>query len=764
MAGVLERSTQAAAPPAAIGKAATDGQPGGRPAAADVPATLTDLEPYILAVRRRLERVRRQMRSDLRLCGLTELIGLAAALAAASLAADWLLRLSLPVRLVLLLLGLAALAYTAWTRLVQPVRLRLDDLDLAALINTRMPGVGQRLAAVLQLPELITGRELASPAMVRQAVRQHATVLEDIDLLHVLDAPRRWRRRGMLGGVLLAVLVFISMAPAAASIWARRWFLGSNERWPQRTYLAVRGIPPDGIIRAPRGESLLIEVDARPQFTGEPYHWTLDGRDERLLIRQRARPTSEPPAQVHITYQPEGGARRRGNFARFGQDRFRYELPAVLEPTRVFIAGGDDWLGPLRVQPIDRPAIARLEIFAQPPDAKQATRVSAEGSGSQLAFLRKSRLRLRFQSTIPLAHAVLATKQGNPPPLRKLDERRYEARWEMDRPLNLELVLVAADGGLASKPYFLSLGLLEDRPPRVNIRASGVGRLVTSVVRVPLMLSFQDDLGLRAVAWEAEWATPTGDEIKRGARRYDLPLPTTADGAPLTDLELRHTAMLAELALPAGSQVRLRGRAEDNSADGPQSGFSRWLTYQVVTPEELMYEIVRRQRAERDKFKAAVDQQRSIADPLAALVEPEQARPLAARHKLLARQVVQVGRRLDETLQEMINNDLGSAPARELLKRDILEPLADLGNVTLPEVSRRLEGLAARLDDTNLNETRQAHADALAQMERILQRMAQWESFLDVVNQLREVIRLQTGVLQDTEQERASRTRDLFDQ
>lgn len=762
MAGVVERTTQAAAGLAA----ASTPEPAGPPHSqhGGHGAVIAELEPYVLGVRRRLARLRAEVRSDLRLHGISQLAALAATLAAASLAADWLLRLSLPVRVCLMLLALAALAWTAWSRLVRPARLRLEDLDLVGLIDRRMPGIGQRLAAVLQLPELLQDKEMASPAMVREAVREHAAALEGIDLRRVLDDRRRWQRRGVLAAVLLAVFLFVILAPTAAGIWARRWFLASNERWPQRTYLAVRGIPADGIIRAPRGESLLIEVDAQPHFSGKPYYWTLEGRGERLLVRQAARPFSRPPALVQISYQPAGGPRRRGNFARFGAQRFRYEIPAVLEPTRVFITGGDDWLGPLYIQPIDRPAIVRLEIDAQPPGAKQSTRVSAEGSGSQLAFLRKTRLRLEFESSVPLASASLICKDGTPPPLRRLTPRRYQARWVMDRALNLELQLVAAEGGLASKPYFLSLGLLQDRPPRVNIRASGVGRLVTSTVRVPLTLGFQDDLGLRALALEAEWAAPTGDEIQRGTRSFPLPLPSTADGSPLLDLELRHTAMLAELALPPGSQVRLRGHAQDNSAEGPQSGFSRWLTYQVVTPEELMYEIVRRQRAERDKFKAAVDQQRSLADPLAALVDAEQARPLAARHKLLTRQVVLVGRRLDETLQEMINNDLGSPQARELLERDILQPLAELGRATLPDVSQRLETLAARMDQTSLDQARQAHADALAQMERILQRMAQWESFLDVVNQLREVIRLQTDVLQATEQERASRTRDLFDE
>ena len=41
--------------------------------------------------------------------------------------------------------------------------------------------------------------------------------------------------------------------------------------------------------------------------------------------------------------------------------------------------------------------------------------------------------------------------------------------------------------------------------------------------------------------------------------------------------------------------------------------------------------------------------------------------------------------------------------------------------------------------------------------------MSQWESFVDVVNQVAEVIRMQQKVLQATEKARESRTQEVFD-
>ena len=48
-------------------------------------------------------------------------------------------------------------------------------------------------------------------------------------------------------------------------------------------------------------------------------------------------------------------------------------------------------------------------------------------------------------------------------------------------------------------------------------------------------------------------------------------------------------------------------------------------------------------------------------------------------------------------------------------------------------------------------------------MRNILEQMSQWESFVDVVNQVAEVIRMEQKVLQETEKARESRTQEIFD-
>ena len=48
-------------------------------------------------------------------------------------------------------------------------------------------------------------------------------------------------------------------------------------------------------------------------------------------------------------------------------------------------------------------------------------------------------------------------------------------------------------------------------------------------------------------------------------------------------------------------------------------------------------------------------------------------------------------------------------------------------------------------------------------MRNILEQMSQWESFVDVVNQVAEVIQMEQKVLKATEKAREKRTKEVFD-
>jgi hypothetical protein len=126
-------------------------------------------------LQRRLAGIRGAMRAHLFWEGLAWTVAAVVGLAALSLLVDRWLRLELSSRLVLLAFGIAAVAAVAWRWLLAPLGLTLGDLDLAELLDRRLPGAGQRIANVLQLPELLE-LSFACPRVVLDQC------IQDIDL------------------------------------------------------------------------------------------------------------------------------------------------------------------------------------------------------------------------------------------------------------------------------------------------------------------------------------------------------------------------------------------------------------------------------------------------------------------------------------------------------------------------------------------------------------------------------------------------------
>ena len=723
-----------------------------------------DLRPQSDAVRRRLGRVRRSLRARLALSGLTWTWATMVALAALSLAGDWLLRISLPLRQLLLGAGAVLLAATVYRRLLKPLAIRLDDLDLAAVLDRRCRGFGQRVAAVLELPRLLEGEVLASPSMVRAAVLEHARALDETDLSAAFDrrAPRRMLWLALAAAA--AVAAFACFAPDTAGLWARRWLAGSNERWPQRNYLAVAGLGDGDTLVVPRGESLLVNVDAQPDFAGEARAWMLAGRGEPLRVATAAKPLAAVPEKVSIQYRTAAGSSKQGNFTNFAGGRFRYELPPVAEPLEFRVAGGDDWFGPIKVEPVDRPKIDRLWLVARQPGSQESETLDHAGGDAPLLFLLDAELELHFSADAELAGAELASQSGQSPRLEKIDDRQYVARWKMKQAQTFEIRLIGRRAKLESKPYFLSIGLLIDRPPRLSLRSSGVGKRVTPQARIPLDLRVQDDFGLASLGLELEQTVPREDQPQTSTKQIAIELPPPVDDRPPREFEDQPTFALSEYALASGTLVKLRAAATDNCAQGGQPGASRWLSFQIVTPEELFYEILMRQRAERAKFAAALETAKAQSEPLSGAPTAEAIAAVARKHQLVARQVWQTANRLEATLEEMTLNDLGGQQARELLKTKVIDGMRQLHAEPMAQLRAALDAAAAEAAPEKVVAARQRHDEVVAAMQKILDQMSQWENFIDVLNQLKEIVKLQNEVLQSTDQEKKKRTSDLFDE
>ena len=276
-------------------------------------------------------------------------------------------------RRTLLGISLAGVAVALLIRLVPRFRAAiLDDLSLAMTLDRIRPGVGQQAADVLQLPGLLgQPRSNESPALVLPAVR-HAR-----EALAAADRDTHWNwgltaGRGVsLLGSLLVPVAFALITPGAARL-AWPMVRGSNRGGLRGPISSVSGVGHGDRLLAPRDKPYTLEVradlpDLRPAGDG----WIVPGRGEPFEIRKRPGPPVIP-SSVRLRERTAEGAVLDAVMSSVGPGVFRHELPPSSGSSAFELMGGDDWLGPIRVERVDRPALQAVKLRVRDPARPRA--------------------------------------------------------------------------------------------------------------------------------------------------------------------------------------------------------------------------------------------------------------------------------------------------------------------------------------------------------------------------------------------------------
>ena len=96
-------------------------------------------------------------------------------------------------------------------------------------------------------------------------------------------------------------------------------------------------------------------------------------------------------------------------------------------------------------------------------------------------------------------------------------------------------------------------------------------------------------------------------------------------------------------------------------------------------------------------------------------------------------------------------NQVGSPKSHRLLQEGVIDPIRALNSGPVNELRGVLQSLTGdrlRSVDGNAEAARRLHGGVVTRMKTILEQMSQWESFVDVVNQVAEVIKMQQNVSQ----------------
>jgi hypothetical protein len=689
----------------------------------------------------RLAHFRRKVRGRMLLEGAAQLAAAMVLTALLTFVLDRTFRLSAMVRIAMLVAAAGALAVFAWRQIIGPLRLKLDAMTLASALDGKggNPRVAPRIATVMDLPSLLHGSAAPSAAMVHQAVAKSHSALAGLDFGQRLDDRRRNVSATVIASaILLPALIFL-LAPATTRLWAARTFLGSNIPWPQKTYLQVAGLSDDGVLVVPSGEAFALRVSAKPGTV--------------------------PPDKVSMSFRVGSGSRVRATLTGFAANDFRYDFTGISSAMTVEVWGGDDVLEPFTIRPAERPKIKDLMLAAQHPTQPAPQTYTFSGTDADLSFLPRTKMQLRFSSNTPIAEAKIAsaTTQPSQSQLHQLDDEHFAIDWVQEQNVQLQIELVSRDAHLLSAPTAVSLGLKIDQPPRVTLAYTGVHTRVTPRARIPLSLDARDDYGVSSAGIALKAERPDGSAsgtLVAESSAISLYGPVT----PTTDLEVQQqkTIELEEMKLPPGSLLTVNAAATDNCYVGAQTSQSRQVTFRIVPPEELFREILLREQAERAKFRKQTDEARMIRDQLPKAATAEAISGLAHRHRAVGREMTSIHTAITETVTELKLNQLATDQAYELIEKNVLAPLKTLNDEMINQQKDALDSLKPQ-DAPALAAISDRQDQIVARMEEILKQMSQWDSFVDVLNQLNEIIRIQDQAEQGTKQLKKKETDEIFE-
>ena len=118
------------------------------------------------------------------------------------------------------------------------------------------------------------------------------------------------------------------------------------------------------------------------------------------------------------------------------------------------------------------------------------------------------------------------------------------------------------------------------------------------------------------------------------------------------------------------------------------------LHFQVVSPDELFYEILIRQRAERAKFLAVLESMEKQTPILAGTPSAEDFLRVMRVQHAASRQLDQIAGRIADTLQEMKLNQVGSPKSHRLLQEGVIDPIRALNAGPMSQSRTVLQALA----------------------------------------------------------------------
>ena len=719
------------------------------------------------AARERLQQQRKRVRTGLWVEAVGVVALLLVAYALPTLLVDRFLRLEWAFRAGLLLSFVLVAGRVVVRRLLRPMAVPLSDEELALAVERSCPELDQQLISSLQFDEELSGAQptasIESREMKAAVVQSLRDQLQAVPFAQAIDTMRV--QKFALG--IFAMLTFFGawagIDRTSLGIWTARNVLLTNVDWPRYTVLTF--VDSDGEVRLPQGDALTVRVQVEGPV----------------------------PDQMFVDYEFADGDVGAEPMSLTGDDEFTWTIDSVVSDLELSVQGGDSLPVGLSVRIVERPTVGDLAIRVQLPEYMEREPFDVPPTEGELRLPSGAQLSISGRSKKPLQQAFLLFGSDRKVPLTVGDDQQAFAGTFSPTESGLMVVDVIDHDSLgAGSPPKLLLRVGEDKTPNVDFRLRGIGSSITYEARIPGALRVRDDFGLRAVG--ATMRYQEDNPQTRGEDATPLPPMPWADAEPIYDAQLQRSALRyeaeASVDLLTWNKVRdqnspenpirpgmlfsLRYSAKDNFGPGePHEGFGETMTFRVVPRDQLIEELRRRQVEQRAELQQIADEEASGTLELSETVNPAEAgdkqqqatakfRVFARRQQALGRRVRFVGEAYQRILWELENNRLIEENKVRQIEAVITAPLEQLAKEAFPATARLVSDFVRSRDEDVRIRAVEGYREISRRLAEIIKAMEQAETLAALLEELRNVINLETDAIADVKRRIKSREDSLF--
>ena len=690
-------------------------------------------------VNRPLRRVAGRLKRGILLRGFGIVAIAVVVLATIQLILDFLLVLDIGPRIAMLALVCGVIGYQIWHRILLPSRIRIEPEDVAALLERHDPSLHDAVISAVSF-----SRKPAAASDSRDMIQRLMTeVQERFKTLRPDSLLKSRHTRSPITSLALLCILAASLAARselAATYISRDWLLRDTP-WPSRTQILVEGLSGNKIVW-PMGDDLTLVATAQG--------------DRPPSLRAEVKP-------------PHGGTTLR-DMPRRGEDQFILEYGPLASSLKVrFLIGRfgvDEPTAWYDVEAVERPHVESAEITVTPPTYAEQPKSTLPAGQTAIEALRGSTISIAAKLNKPVKSAALRGGGEQRLPA-SLDAGHSKVAAEFTPNLGGSYYFDLTDaGGLTDlHPVPFAVRLMNDPPPKVRLAMPGAGEMIIPGAVLELEIECEDNVALKSVelryqlSHESPGPTSQPDSFVENIPGFEPKTPRFVT---------RHSWPLSGLGLKTGDQMSLLVRATDYQplaagADGKSPGMSDSIAYslRVVSPEELLAELGRRESEWRREFEMIVKSQADLKkrvldlhDQAAKGFTPDIAAQYSreeAAQRAQAGRIKTVRRQFEQLLAELKTNQLDQPAVRKRLDGGVIQPLGRIATHDCSNAADKMAEARRGFDRKTADAVEQAQNTLLEDMNAVLAAMLKWEGYNEAVSLLRDVIRLQSDLNRQTQ-------------